>query len=106
MTSKHTIAAAVAALFLTWGTAHAGSEAVEGMQTQPEVTSPNTPAQAGTEHPGIIIFEIQRGEPGGEAAAHEQMMLGMLLLQLLGALQAEGENGEVQVVQPQSGNRI
>jgi hypothetical protein len=76
--------AALAGLSLLWGTAFAQSEPVQA----PEL-------------PGVIILELQPVAPGdSEAAANEQAMLGMLLMQLLAALEAEGERPEIQLVVP------
>ena len=57
--------------------------------------------QAAEENPEVIILEMQPG-----ADANQQAMFAMLLLQLLSALQGEGESVDVQFVAPQSGERI
>lgn len=80
--------AALAGLSLLWGTAFAQSEPVQ---------TPDAP---------IIILELQPGQlqptdpAGGQSEVNEQAMLGMLLMQLLSALQAEGDNAEIQLIVP------
>ena len=94
MMSRKVGAALAASVALMWGSAHAAPEAAE-----------MPPAQV----PEVIILELQPVAPGeatAESSAQEQAMLGMLLMQLLGAMQAEGENVEVQFVAPPSGERI
>ena len=86
MKSKRTVAALVASAGLLWGSAHAAPEAAQ------------------EQIPEIIILEMQPMAPG--AAMDEQTLLGMLLLQLLSAMQAEGENVEIQFIAPQVGERI
>jgi hypothetical protein len=97
MKSNRVVAALAAGAALAWGSAHAAPEAAE-------------PAP---EAPGIIIFQLEPAQPGtapqageaGQAASeHEQVMLGMLLLQMLGAMQSEGESAEVRL--PPGGQRI
>ena len=91
MMSKKAVAALAASVALMWGSAHAAPEAAEIV-----------------EMPGVIILELQPMAPGetGVASEQEQALLAMLLMQLLGAMQAEGENLEVQFVVPPQGERI
>ena len=84
MKSKR-IAALVACAGLTWGSAHAAPDAAE-LSPQPQE---------------VIILELQE-----TPTEQEQAILSMLLLQILTALQAEGQNVEVQFVAPQQGERI
>jgi hypothetical protein len=89
MKSKFT-AALVASAGLAWGTAHAVPDIVNA----PSGESP------------VIVLELQPipgVEPGSE---QEQALLNMLLLQLLSALQAEGESVEIQPMTPTIGQRI
>jgi hypothetical protein len=62
------------------------------------------------ELPGVIILELVPRGPGEAAMAgsdHEQNLLGLLLLQLLGAIPGEGPEGvDVQLVVPPDGTRI
>ena len=92
MVSKKAVAAIAASVALLWGSAHAAPEAAE-INEMP-----------------VIILELQPMMPDGTAAAapseQEQAMLGMLLLQLLGAMQAEGANVEVERVAPVVGQSI
>ena len=84
------IAALVASAGLAWGTAHAAPDA----------------ANAPSEGTPVIVLELQPipgVEPGSE---QEQALLSMLLMQLLSAMQAEGESVEVQPLQPVVGQRI
>ncbi len=92
MKSKKILAALGAAAALAWGSAQAAPDLAEGM---PDI-------------PGVIILEIQPGMLGGVSVdnAQDQALLGMLLLQLLSAMQGEGENIEVQFVAPPQGERI
>jgi hypothetical protein len=83
------IAALVASAGLVWGTAHAA----------PDI------ANAPSEGP-VIVLELQPipgVEPGSE---QEQAILSMLLMQLLSALQGEGESTEVEIVHPVAGQSI
>jgi hypothetical protein len=83
------IAALVASAGLVWGTAHAA----------PDIS--NAPSEG-----PVIVLELQPipgVEPGSE---QEQALLNMLLLQLLSALQAEGESLEVPMVTPTVGQSI
>ena len=94
MMSKKAFAAVVAAAGLMFGPAHAAPEATEG---------------ALGEMPGVIILELAPAVPGsGETAAseQEQAMMALLLLQLLGAIGAEGAPVEVQMITPALGERI
>jgi hypothetical protein len=85
------VAALVASAVLIGGPAHAAPDTAE------------SPAQ----EPRIIVFELQPMTPDAQAGSdQEQALLSMLLLQLLTALQSEGDNVDVQFVQPQSGERI
>ena len=89
MKSKH-IAALVASAGLIWGTAHAAPDIANIAPDQPEV----------------IILELQPMpgvQPGSE---QEQAILGMLLLQLLNAMQAVGDGIEVQLATPPQGQSI
>ena len=93
MKSIKTIAAAVAAAAFTLGSAHAAPEAAEG----------------GALAPDVIILELQPMLPGDAPAAggeQDQALLGMLLLQLLAAMQAQGDTLELQVIEPPQGLRI
>jgi hypothetical protein len=91
MKSKQTMAALVAAASLLWGSAHAAPEAGE----------------QGLEGPGVVILELQAIIPGIEAGSEqEQALMGMLLLQLLAAMQAESESVEVPLTVPVVGERI
>ena len=84
------IAALVASAGLVWGTAHSA----------PDV------GNAPSEGTPIIVLEMQPIpgiEPGSE---QEQALLNMLLMQLLSAMQAEGQSVEVEVVQPVVGQAI
>jgi hypothetical protein len=85
MKSKR-IAALVACAVLTWGSAHAAPDGTEALPQQPQE---------------IIILELQE-----TPTQQEQAILSMLLMQILSALQAEGQNVEVQLVAPQQGERI
>ncbi len=90
MKPKQTMAALVASTALLWGSAHAAPEALQG-----------------AEIPDVIILELQPMTPGVEpGSSQEQALMTMLLLQLLGAMQAEGENVDVQLVSPQAGQSI
>jgi hypothetical protein len=83
------LAALVASAGLVWGTAHAAPDMAN--------VSPEGP---------VIVLELQPipgVEPGSE---QEQAILGMLLQQLLSAMQAEGESVEVQRVTPVQGQSI
>ena len=82
------VAALVASAALLWGPAHAASDLADPQ----------------AQDPGVIILELQPGAEG--ASEQDQAMLGMLLLQLLSAMQAEGDNVEVQPVAPPVGERI
>src|SRR5688572_14344642 len=85
MMSKKAFAAVVAAAGLMFGSAHAAPEATEG---------------ALSEMPGVIILELAPAAPGsGETAGseQEQAMMALLLMQLLGAMGAEGAPMEVQM---------
>ena len=85
------IAALVASAALVWGPAHAAPDAAESLAQQP----------------GVIIFELQPLAPDAQAGnEQEQAILAMLLLQLLTAMQSEGGNVEVQLIAPQTGERI
>ena len=86
MKSNRVVAALVASAGLLWGSAQAAPEAAQ------------------EQIPEIIILEMQPMEPG--AVLDEQTLLGMLLLQLLSAMQAQGENVEIQFIAPQVGERI
>lgn len=97
MKSMRQVAAVLAAVGFTWGAAHAGPEAAEAMPEMPVIILELQPIAPGEAAGGELMV------PGGE---QEQMMLGMLLLQLLSAMQAEGENVEVQFAAPQEGQRI
>jgi hypothetical protein len=79
------IAALVACGGLLWGPAHAAPDAAE---------LPPEPQE-------IIILELQE-----TPTEQEQAVLSMLLMQILAALQAEGENFEVQLIAPAQGDRI
>jgi hypothetical protein len=79
------IAALVACAGLIWGSAHAAPDAAE---------LPPEPQE-------IIILELQE-----TPTEQEQAILSMLLMQILTALQAEGQNVEVQFVVPAQGERI
>jgi hypothetical protein len=84
------VAALVVSAALIWGPAHAAPE----------------PAEIVLEAPGVIVLQLEPipgVEPGSE---QEQAILNMLLLQVLGAMQAEGQNIEVEVIQPTAGTRI
>ena len=84
------IAALATSAALMWGSAHAAPE----------------PAEVILETPDIIVLELQP-IPGIEAGSEqEHAILTMLLMQVLSAMQAEGENVEVQLVTPQRGERI
>jgi hypothetical protein len=87
MKSKR-IAALVACAGLVWGSAHAAPDGTE--------TRPQQPRE-------IIILELQE-----TPTEQEQAVLNMLLMQILSALEAEGENVELQLVAPASmvGERI
>jgi len=83
------IAALVASAGLVWGTAHAAPEMA------------NTPSGG-----PVIVLELQPipgVEPGSE---QEQAIVSMLLMQLLGVMQAEGNSVEVDSVQPVAGQSI
>lgn len=84
MKSKR-IAALVACAGLAWGSAHAAPDAAE-LPPQPQE---------------VIILELQE-----TPTEQEQAILSMLLLQILSALQAEGQSVEVQFVAPPQGERI
>lgn len=88
------IAAMIAAAGLISGSARAAPESAD----QP------TPDEA----PGVIIFQLQPSEPGQEqnASEQEQAIMAMLLLQLLGAMEPQGEPAEVPIVAPSTGERI
>ena len=79
------IAALVASAGLMWGTAHAAPDTSEAL---PEET-------------GVVVLElapIPGVEPG---SAEEQAILGLLVQQLIEAMQAQGEgNVEVEFVPP------
>jgi hypothetical protein len=79
------ISAALAGLSLIWGTAFAQSGPVEA----PEI-------------PSIIILELEPMQPGqiGPLSEADHAMLGMLLMQLLATLEAEGNSQELQIVVP------
>lgn len=79
------IAALVAGAGLIWGSAHAAPDPAE-LPLQPHE---------------IIVLELQE-----TPTEQEQAVLNMLLLQILSALQAEGENVEVQFIVPQQGQSI
>lgn len=81
------MAALVTSAALLWGTAHAAPEA-------------ETPGQP----PGVIILEMQPGVPGMDLN-NEQAILGMILLQLLTGMQAQGE-AAVQESPPPVGQSI
>jgi len=92
MRPKRAVAAAVAAATLAWGSAQAAPET----EAMPEV-------------PGVIILELQPPGPGEATAGtdQEQALLGLLLLQLLGAMHGESGNVDnVQPVAPAMGTRI
>ena len=111
MKSRQIVAALAASAGLMLGAAHAAPEAAEA--------APGAP-------PAIIIFELQPAQPGvapeagqppvagepslspgqpPEAQAQseqEQLMLGMLLLQMLSGMHAPGEAIEVQQLPPEA----
>ena len=95
MRPKRAVAAAVAAVTLAWGSAQAAPE-----------------TEATPELPGVIILELVPRGPGEEAMAgsdQEQNLLGLLLLQLLGAIPGGGAGTgdvDVQLVAPPVGTRI
>ena len=80
------IAALLTAAGLAFSSAHAAPEAAESLVEVP-----------------VLILELQPGEGMSE---QDQAMFAMLLMQLLGGMQAEGDNIEVQFIAPQSGQRI
>jgi hypothetical protein len=84
MKSK-TIAALVACAGLAWGSAHAAPQTPEAVPEQHEV----------------IILELQE-----MPTEQEQAILSMLLMQIIAAMQAEGEAVEVQLVAPVQGDSI
>jgi hypothetical protein len=95
MKSK-SLAALVAAAGLIWGTAHAAPDTTEALP----------------EAPNAIVIELQPipgVEPGSE---QEQAILGMIVQQLLdamqsqGAMQAQDGSMEVQFVPPPQGQEI
>ena len=96
MRPKRAVAAIAAAVALAWGSAQAAPEAAEAI---PEV-------------PGVIILELQPLGPGEAAVGstdQEQALLGLLLLQLLGAMQGQDNVGvdlDVHPVTPPIGTRI
>ena len=114
MKSRQIVAALAASAGLSLGSAHAAPETAEA--------APEAP-------PAIIIFELQPAQPGiapeagrppvagapslspGQPSGaqaqseQEQLMLGMLLLQMLSGMQGEGETVEIQQLPPQA-NRI
>jgi hypothetical protein len=85
------IAALVASAGLVWGTAHAAPDTSEALP----------------EDPGVVVLELAPMpgvEPGSE---QEQAILGLLVQQLIEAMQAQGEgNVEVQFVPPPNAQRI
>jgi hypothetical protein len=89
MMSMKTVAAIAAAAGLMWGSAHAAPE------TAPQMSE-------------VIILELPPMAPGEavQGGDQEQALLGMLLLQLLGAMQAEGDMIEVQPPSSAQGQRI
>ena len=93
MMSKKVFTAVVAAASLIWGSAHAAPEATEG---------------APGEMPGVIILELAPGMAGQAGSEQEQAMMALLLLQLLGAMQVEGDPSQApQLIAPaSSGDRI
>jgi hypothetical protein len=86
MKSK-TMSAALAGLSLIWSTAFAQSGPTEMPET-----------------PSIIILELEPMQPGagGPLSEADQAMLGMLVMQLLATLEAEGNAQEPQIVVPRS----
>jgi hypothetical protein len=90
MKPNQTVAALVAGTALLWGSAHAAPEAAEAAEV-----------------PEVIILELQPNVPGvAPGSEQEQALVTMMLLQLLGAVQAEGGNVEMQFVAPEPGQRI
>jgi hypothetical protein len=79
------IAALVACATLAWGSAHAEPDAAE-LPVQPQE---------------IIILELHE-----MPTEQEQAILSTLLMQIIAALQAEGQNVEVQFVVSPQGERI
>jgi hypothetical protein len=78
------ISAALAGLSLAWSTAFAQAE----------------PAQA-PEPPAVIILEIEAVDPAtGEPASVDPQVLGMLVMQLLATLEAEGALRDLPTVAP------
>jgi hypothetical protein len=84
MKSKR-IAALVACAAFSWGSAHAAPD----------------PAELPAEPREIIILELQE-----TPTEQEQAILSTLLMQIIAALQAEGQNVEVQFVVSPQGERI
>lgn len=88
MKSKQITAALAASLALAFGSAHAAPDPAETAEVP------------------VIILELTPASPDGQVSEQEQAALTMLLMQLLGAMQAEGENVEVQFVKPTQGLSI
>ena len=67
------LTAALVSGLMLWGTAYA--------EQQPETT---TPEATGATAPGIVILELQGGQPGAQQGSPEEMLaMQLLLLQLL-----------------------